>query len=234
MSIGLKLRSSELISKKIISAILEGEYKINEPLLPERDMAVKFHVGRPTIREALQRLERDGWIAARKGIPAVVNDYWSHGNLMTIVDILQCYDEIPNVFIEYMLGLRIAITPIYMKEAAVHNRLKVLALFAKLDELQDDAKSYAAFDWALQQNLAQLSPNPIYRLLINSFTEIYIPMAEKYFREPHHRIVSKQYFDELVTSLLKGDVEEAEQITKAMMEKSLILWKKKSEEVKEK
>ncbi|MGN7400846.1 GntR family transcriptional regulator [Cytobacillus praedii] len=230
----MKLRSSELISKKIISAILEGEYKINEPLLPERDMAVKFHVGRPTIREALQRLERDGWIAARKGIPAVVNDYWSHGNLMTIVDILQCYDEIPNVFIEYMLGLRIAITPIYMKEAAVHNRLKVLALFAKLDELQDDAKSYAAFDWALQQNLAQLSPNPIYRLLINSFTEIYIPMAEKYFREPHHRIVSKQYFDELVTSLLNGDVEEAEQITKAMMEKSLILWKKKSGEVKEK
>ncbi|TCJ02495.1 GntR family transcriptional regulator [Cytobacillus praedii] len=231
---GLKLRSSELICKKIISAILEGEYKINEPLLPERDMAVKFHVGRPTIREALQRLERDGWIAARKGMPAVVNDYWSHGNLMTIVDILQCYDEIPNVFIEYMLGLRIAITPIYMKEAVVYNRLKVLALFAKLDELQDDTKSYAAFDWALQQNLTQLSPNPIYRLLFNSFTEIYIPMAEKYFKEPHHRIVSNQYFNELVTSLLKGDVEEAERITKTMMEKSLILWKKKSEEVKAK
>lgn len=229
----MKLRSSELICKKIISAILEGEYKINEPLLPERDMAVKFHVGRPTIREALQCLERDGWIAARKGMPAVVNDYWSHGNLMTIVDILQCYDEIPNVFIEYMLGLRIAITPIYMKEAAVHNRLKVLALFAKLDELQDDAKSYAAFDWALQQNLAQLSPNPIYRLLINSFAEIYIRMAEKYFGEQHHRIVSKQYFDDLVSSLLKGNVEETEQIAKTMMEKSLSLWKKKSEGEKE-
>lgn len=207
---------------------------MNEPLLSERELAVKYQVGRSTIREALQCLERDGWIAARKGMPAMVNDYWSYGNLKTIVDILQCYEEIPNVFIEYMLGLRIAITPAYMKAAAVHNRLKVLALFAKLDELQDDAKSYANFDWALQQNLAQLSPNPIYRLPINSFAEIYTPMAEKYFSEPQHRIVSKQYFDDLVSSLLKGDIEETEQITKTMMEKSLFLWKKKSEEEKEK
>lgn len=202
---------------------------MNEPLLPERELAVKFNVGRPTIREALQRLERDGWIIARKGMPAIVNDYWSYGNLKTIVDILQSYKEIPNVFIEYMLGLRIAITPAYIKEAVVHNRVKAIALFAKLGELQDDAKSYAAFDWALQQNLAQLSPNPIYRLLINSFAEIYIPMAEKYFSEPQHRIVSKQFYDDLVSSLLEGNVEETERITKTMMEKSLSLWKKKSE-----
>ncbi|WP_245350101.1 GntR family transcriptional regulator [Cytobacillus eiseniae] len=222
-----------MICKKVISAILEGEYIVNEPLLAEREMAVKYQVGRPTIREALQRLERDGWIAARKGMPAVVNDYWSYGNLMTIVDILQCYEEIPNVFIEYMLGLRIALAPAYMKEAVAHNQVKVIALFTKLDELQDDAKSYAVFDWTLHQNLAQLSPNPIYRLLLNSFADIYIPMAEKYFSEPLHRKVSSQYYDDLVLSLLKGDVEATEQLTKMMMEQSLVLWMKKSEGAKE-
>ncbi|MFE8695924.1 GntR family transcriptional regulator [Cytobacillus sp. FJAT-53684] len=219
-----------MIEKKLIQAILEGEYKSNEPLLPERELAIYFNVGRPTVREAIQRLERNGWITARKGMPAIVNDYWKHGNLMTIVNILQCYEEIPDVFIEYMLQLRISLTPSYVKQAVVHHPLKVIALFSQVEELKDDAKSYATYDWELQKELAQLSSNPIYLFIINSFTDIYIPMAEKYFAEPYHRSASRQYYGELLNAILKADIQAAEEMTKNMMEKSLQLWKTKTKE----
>ncbi|MBP1943615.1 GntR family transcriptional regulator [Cytobacillus luteolus] len=223
----MKERSSEIIGRKIIQSILEGDFSINEHLQPERDLATLFSVGRPTIREALQRLERDGWITIRKGMPAIVNDYWKQGNLMTIVDILQYHEEIPDELIKYMLELRISLSPTYVKDAIVHNRVKVIALFVPLDELSDDAGSYADFDWNLQLGIAKLSPNPIFLLILNSFKDIYQKMAEKYFGSQNHRKQSYQYYTELLNAILKGEVEETEALTRKMMETSLILWSEK-------
>ncbi len=228
----MKERSSEMIGKKIIQSILEGEFSINEQLQPERDLATLFNVGRPTIREALQRLERDGWITIRKGLPAIVNDYWKQGNLMTIVNILQYHEEVPDEFIKYMLELRISLSPTYVKDAVVHNRVRVISLFVPLDELLNDAGSYADFDWNLQLGIAKLSSNPIYLLILNSFKDIYKKMAEKYFWNPEHRRKSYHYYAELLDAVLKGDVEATETITRKMMEASLILWSDKVKEGK--
>lgn len=225
----MKLRTSELIKKEIMKSILEGEYSINEPLLPERELASKFRVGRPTVREALQGLERDGWISVRKGMPAVVNDYWTNGNLMTIVNILECYEEVPDIFIEYMLGLRMAITPTYIRDAVCHQPVKAIACFVELEDLGDEPEEFAVFDWGLQRNLAKLSPNPIYILFINSFEDIYVPLATKYFTASHYRAITRNYYHELLASILKGDLTATEQITRTMMKKSIQLWKERGE-----
>ncbi|WP_283152573.1 GntR family transcriptional regulator [Guptibacillus hwajinpoensis] len=223
----MKERSSEKITKQLIHSILEQEWATNDPLPPERELATHYQVGRPTIREALQRLERDGWITIRKGAPAIVNDYWKHGNLMTIVNILQHHEDIPDEFIVYMLELRITLTPTYVRDALLHHRLQIISLFIPLQELTDDPKSYANFDWNLQKNIAELSHNPIFLLILNSFQDIYGKMAEKYFLEPSHRQASKHYYGQFLEATLKGDLDHAEFLTKEMMSTSLELWKTK-------
>lgn len=223
----MKERSSDIIAGKLIQSIIGGHIKFHEPLPSERELATRFQVGRPTIREALQRLERDGWITGRKGMPAVVNDYWKQGNLMTIVNILEHQEEVPDEFIHYMLELRISLTPTYFRDALHHQRLKVLSLFVPLEELQDDARSYADFDWQLQKNVAKLSPNPVYLLILNSFNDFYGRMAEKYFSDPDHRMATRDYYNKLLDFILKGDMEKAECLIKEMMETSLLLWKQK-------
>ncbi|PFG12367.1 GntR family transcriptional regulator [Bacillus sp. es.036] len=220
-------RSSEKITKQLIRSILEKEWRTNDPLPPERELATHYQVGRPSIREALQRLERDGWITIRKGAPAVVNDYWKHGNLMTIVNILQHHDEIPDEFIVYMLELRITLTPAYVRDALLHHRLQMISLFIPLQELTDDPKSYAEFDWKLQKSVAELSPNPVFLLILNSYENIYGKMAEKYFLERSHRKASKKYYEQFLEATLKGDLTQAETLTKQMMVTSLELWKMK-------
>ncbi|WP_416827936.1 GntR family transcriptional regulator [Ectobacillus polymachus] len=220
-----KERSSDKIEKKLIKAILAGDYSVGSTLLPERELAKEFGVGRPTVREALQRLERDGWISCRKGLPAIVNDYWRKGNLTTLVNIIQNHDTVTDEFIVYLLELRRALAPAYIHDAVIFNQPKVVSLLADLEALKDDADGYAAFDWELQKQIAGLSPNPVYLLILNSFNSFYIQIARIYFSIKEHRSLSLEYYNELLTVALQGDATEAERIAKNAMEKSLILWK---------
>ncbi|PFA66716.1 GntR family transcriptional regulator [Bacillus sp. AFS015802] len=223
----MKERSSDIIAQNISRSILAGSLKMQESIQSERELAAQYKVGRPTIREALQRLERDGWITGRKGMPAVVNDYWKQGNLMTIVTILQHEEEIPDEFIVHMLQLRVSITPAYFKDALENSRLKVVSLFAPFEDIPDEANAYAAFDCQIQHGVAMLSPNPIYLLILNSFKDIYIRMAEKYFSEPEHRTASRDYYNRLLEWILAGDIQQAGQTIQDMMETSITLWKQK-------
>jgi GntR family transcriptional regulator, negative regulator for fad regulon and positive regulator of fabA len=61
----------------------------------ERELAVQFGVTRPTLREVLQRLERDGWIEIRQGKPTRVRDYWQEGNLAVLVAVALIKGELP-------------------------------------------------------------------------------------------------------------------------------------------
>ncbi|MFV8828218.1 GntR family transcriptional regulator [Alkalihalobacterium sp. APHAB7] len=218
-------RTSDKVEKKLIDEILTGKLHAGSALPPERELAKTFSVGRPTVREALQRLERDGWITARKGQPSIVNNYWSQGNLTMLVSIVQNQQSVTDEFILYLLELRCSLTPTYIRDAVTGNQAKVVALLAHLEDLKDDADTYAAFDWKLQKEFASLSPNPIYLLILNSFDSFYLPMATRYFSIEAHRKLSLQYYNELLTIALKGDSIEAEKIARKVMERSLTLWK---------
>lgn len=218
-------RSSDKIENEIIKSILVGSYSVGSTLRPERELAQEFGVGRPTIREALQHLERGGWITGRKGMPAIVNDYWHNGNLSTLVNIIENQRAFTDDFILHLLELRSSLTPTYIRDAITFNQPKVVALLAHLELLEDCEESYAAFDWDLQKKCAGLAANPIYLLILNSFDSIYIDMAKRYFSIKDHRELSFNYYNDLLKAALNGDAMEAERLSKNTMEKSMALWK---------
>lgn len=55
------------IADKIREAILDGRLKVEERLPSEEELAVRFQVSRPTIREALKRLAAQHLIRSRRG-----------------------------------------------------------------------------------------------------------------------------------------------------------------------
>lgn len=224
-----KQRSSDRIEQNLIQAVLNQEYAPGSTLPPERELAEHFGVGRPTVREALQRLERDGWITIRQGQPAIVNDYWRQGNLATLVNIIQNIGGVPDDFITYLLELRLLLTPVYIRHAVAADAPKVVALLSRLEELKDDADSYAAFDWHLQKQLAALCPNPIFLLILNSFDSFYLTMARIYFSTANHRSISRSYYDELLNAALCMEPEQAENVARATMTRSLELWKARNQ-----
>ncbi|WP_108672497.1 GntR family transcriptional regulator [Peribacillus acanthi] len=220
----VKGRSSETIKRKMVKAIIEKDYAIGSNLPSERELVVEYGVGRPTIREALQQLIRDGWIKGNKGLPATVNDFWQTGNLTTLENIIEHQDAVPEEFVVYLLEVRASLSPSYIKDAITYNQPKVVALLANLEQLREEAESYAHFDWQLQKGLVRLSPNPVYLLILNSFNSFYVNMAKQYFTVEKHRIKSRQYYHALLQASLKGDAEQAGELARETMIESIKLW----------
>ena len=212
------------VEKEIIKAILNGDYLAGSQIETERELAIIHALGRPAIREVLQRLSHGGWLTLRKGQRAVVNDYWYEGNITTIVDIMQYFDQVPDAFVLYFLEMRIALTPQYAKKAVMLNHPKVVGLLSEMDDLQDSAEAFALFDWKVQKELARLSENPIFSFVLNSFEPAYVKMAKKYFESSFRREASLSYYKGLMAVALKGDYNQAEELACAMMEKSYVLW----------
>ncbi|MFD2178775.1 pyruvate dehydrogenase complex transcriptional repressor PdhR [Veronia pacifica] len=65
---------SEVIEKELESLILEGSLSPGQKLPPERELAKQFDVSRPSVREAIQKLEAKKLLNRRQGGGTFVSD----------------------------------------------------------------------------------------------------------------------------------------------------------------
>ena len=228
MNLNSGLRSSDLAEQQLIRLISNEELPAGEELPPERQLALQLGVGRPALREALQRLERDGWITQRQGRPARVNDFWQKGNLYTLVNLVQTVESLPDKFIAHLLELRAVLAPAYIRQAVEKNPAKVVALLAEWEALSDDGEAYAVFDWEIHKKTALLSENPLYVFLLNSFDPVYIPLATRYFQWAKHRQISLRFYQMLLMTAMSGDGERTALIVREAMQESMTLWQEKN------
>ncbi len=213
------------VESRLIKAVLDGDYPPESFLPPERELASKLGVARPTLREALRRLERDGWFTVRKGLPTVVNDVWRRGNLNTLANIVQNTGHITENLILHLLEVRSGLTPSFFRDAVARNPVQVVAALAGADGLGNSREAYSAFDWSLQKTLARLSGNPIYLLMLNSFDNVYVRLAEQYFTREENRRKSSLFYDRLLSAAMAQNPAAAEKVTREAMEESIALWK---------
>lgn len=218
-------RSTDLVEKKLIRAMLEGEFACGRTLPPERELAARLGVARPTLREAMVRLGRDGWLTIRKGQPALVNDFWREGNMNTLADIARNREHFTRDFTVHLLEIRAALAPAFIREAVRKSPARVVAVLADIADLEDSPAAYAGFDWQLQKKLAGLSGNPVYLLLLNSFDAVYIDMAGLYFSRRENRRSSAKFYRKLLEASMASDFMEAGRIAGEAMEESVALWK---------
>lgn len=217
-------RPAEFAEQQLIDAILSGRYPIDACLPAERELAVQIGVTRPTLREALQRLGREGWLEIRQGKPTRVRDYWREGSLGVLNALAHHPAAQPPDFITHLLEVRLALAPAYSAQAVARRAGDTTAFLAASLRLADDPADFAAFDWQLHRRLAELSGNPIYLLILNGFGELYLPLAERYFQAPEPRQYSRQFYADLLAAAQAGDSSQAEQTARAAMRLSLDLW----------
>jgi GntR family transcriptional regulator, transcriptional repressor for pyruvate dehydrogenase complex len=60
-------RLSDAIYSQLLQEIMAGRFPVGERLPPETQLAERFSVSRPVVREALQRLQGDGVVISRQG-----------------------------------------------------------------------------------------------------------------------------------------------------------------------
>lgn len=216
---------SEQIEEKIVRSILIGKYAVGATLPLEREFSEQLNVGRPTLREALQRLERDGWITVKKGSPTKINDYMKDGNLNIIRQIAKHPDIVPSDVVVHLLELRVVLVPVFIKEAIEKNPARVVSILVEAEQVSDDPMLFAEQDWNILKALSRLSENPLYNLMLNSFDEVFLTLGKDYFDRVETRDVSKKYYKNLLECAMGKDGDSGFQLALQMMEQSVVFWK---------
>lgn len=217
-------RPAALTEQRLTQAFLEGKFPIGGTLPGERDLAAQLGVTRPTLREALQRLARDGWITIRQGKPTRVNDFWWEGSLNVLGAIVRYGRQIPPDFVPNLLEVRLALAPSYTRAAVQREPAALAAFLAPYPTLEDRPGIFAAADWDLHLALIRASGNPIYMLIYNGFGGFYVEMAQLYFAQPQARDASRSYYAALLACAQNADPEAASEASRRAMEQSIVLW----------
>lgn len=217
-------KPAELAETRLLEAILSGHFPINSPLPGERDLAEQLGVTRPTLREALQRLARDGWLEIQHGKPTRVRDYWREGGLGVLAVLAQTPTAETPDFVTHLLEVRLLLAPAYTCQALQAASTEIAALLELYPALPEDPSAFARADWDLHIALTQKAANPIFRFLFNGFHKLALLMGEKYFTYPACRAHSRRFYADLLACARAGDAFNAKALTRRVMEESLTLW----------
>lgn len=211
---------------ELVSLILSRHFPPDSTLPSERELALKLGVTRPTLREALQRLDRDGWIDVRHGKSTRVRDIWREGGLNVLAAVVRNGGPLPERFVTNLLEVRLAMAPAYARAAVNANGKAIAALLEAEGRPEQNAEAFGEFDWRLHLALTTNSQNPVFTLILNGFGDLYRVMAVLYFQAPAARRASTQFYDALEQAARKHQPERAEKVTREAMQGSLDHWSK--------
>ena len=217
-------KPAELAENRLIEAILTNVFPVNSPLPPERELASLLGVTRPTLREALQRLARDGWIEIHHGKSTRVRDYWREGNLLILSAITRHMKVLPDDFVPNLLHVRVVLAPEYTRLALIKSPSEVIRLLESIQDLPDTSEDFTRADLNLHTRLTILSQNPVFTLIFNGFSNLYKVMGQRYFSVSQTRDHSRSFYKKLLSAALSNDSFLTEEVTRNVMKESLELW----------
>lgn len=217
-------RPAALTEARLIEAILTGQYPINSTLPAERDLADQLGVTRPTLREALQRMARDGWLDIQHGKSTRVRNYWEEGSLGVLNALAGHSQHLPQDFIPKLLQVRLLLAPAYTHDAVQHHPEDVDRLLSDLVNTPGDAAAFTKADWTLHHALARLSGNPVFSLILNGFSDLYHNLGVLYFSSEDNRSHSLHYYQQLYQHSRDRDADAARSLTRTIMQASIARW----------
>lgn len=220
------LKPAEIAETRLIEAILVDQFPIDSALPAERELAKMLGVTRPTLREALQRMARDGWIDIHHGRSTRVKNFWLEGNLGVLRAIVHQPKHAPPDFVPNLLRVRLLMAPAYARQAVLVAQNEVNGFLENIVDVGDRPDEMAEVDWALHHRLTILSGNPIFTLILNGFEALYGLMAVIYFQTEETREHSRDFYKRLLGAVQEYQLEVVETITRQTMAESLDLWQR--------
>lgn len=217
-------RPRDYAEAALVEAILDGSFPPGSALPGERALAERLGVTRPTLREAMQRLARDGWLTVAHGKPTEVNDFWVAGGLNVLSKLVEHREQLPPGFIRQLLEVRLHLAPAYTRAAVEQAPEKVVERLVAAPTVVAAPEEFARFDWLLHHRLTVLSGNPIYTLILNGFQGFYEVVAARYFAADDTRALSAGFYRELRDVARRADVLAAEALCHRVMLASIDAW----------
>lgn len=166
-----KPRVFEHICESVRQQLSSGSLVPGDKLPPEREMAVRFGVGRTAVREALRALETSGLIALQKGSQGGAVILPANPNLArSFSDMLHHGSTSFDHFAEARVLIQDVIVRLAVARATEADFIALEADTAALE--RDDHPEGFAYRVAFYSILAKATRNSVLRTLVDAFTEV--------------------------------------------------------------
>ncbi len=175
--------AAKQIAESVRAAILEGRLKIDERLPSEDELAIRFKVSRPTIREALKRLAAQHLIRSRRGpaggnfvtAPTTVDAASSLANMTTLMV------AVGHISLEDMTTARLELESVCCRLACRYrtqadlDALNAEIALQKRTSLTDE--EFCAADVGFHRALVNAGGNAVMKFLMHSVVEALQPIS---------------------------------------------------------
>jgi DNA-binding FadR family transcriptional regulator len=169
----------DLVFAELRDAILSGRYRPGERLPTQRTLAAELEVNMASVREALKRLEQLRLVEVRHGDATRVLDWRRSGGLEALA-LLGSLDE--ATIAPLFEARRLLLTEAARLAAArrTDDQAASIAVLAEgVANATDDHGALLA-DWAYFSAVVEAAGNLVFRLIMNSVRELYLPRAHSF------------------------------------------------------
>lgn len=159
--------ASDRIAREIRGLILSGELGVDQRLPGEQELAARFGVSRPTVREALKRLAAQNLVRSRRGAQGgtFVNRVgWSeaHDQLVATATLLVSMTQIaPEHVAEARLTLLAACAPLAARRRGAEHLARMRAEIAVQRDADTSDEAFCDSDIRFHRALVDAAGNPL-------------------------------------------------------------------------
>ena len=190
-------RVSAEISHQIERLILEGVLRPGDKLPAERDLAGKFGVSRPTLREALAELEEAGLLVARQGGGTYVANVMRSMFAEPIVGLFGKHEKATEDYLEFRAGVEALAASWAAQRATRADREILTSIMQRMEAAHgaEDPHEEAQLDVELHIAVSDACHNVV---MIQSLRSIYNLLEHGVFYNRHMLYGHKDGRDELL------------------------------------
>ncbi len=212
-----RLKLSDSIVSQIENRILEGALKPGHPLPPEREFAESLGVSRPSLREALLKLEARGLVTRRRGGGYAVADVTAPTLTDPLVHLLQRHPPATLDVLELRHGLEALAAYLAAQRATDADREEITKRYAELkraDKGEWDDPRGADADMEFHLAVADASHNVVLmhvmRGLVNLVrTSMWCARQRIFSLRDGGNIVLKDQHQAIYRAIMNGDAQAA-------------------------
>ncbi|MBU2966105.1 FadR/GntR family transcriptional regulator [Amphritea sp. 2_MG-2023] len=215
MSLDITPSLSSQIAQQIRQAIMDGSLKADDRLPTEGELALRYKVSRPTIREALKRLAAQNLVRSRRGPTG--GTFINRPSTTDLSDALTSATTLLVGMDAFSMDdinqTRLLLETNCLQLAAIRiNAAQLDALERELAEQQNDAltpEQFCASDVRFHRQIAEASGNPLLSFIMFSVIEALQPISNMVtFRFRERSVIIDQH-QRILQALSQHDADQA-------------------------
>lgn len=160
------------VEERLLALIRAQRLRPGDALPSERELMTRYRVGRPAIREAMQRLERMGLVEIRHGERARVARPSVGQAIEQVGETMRHLLEHSPASLEHLKEARATFEKETARIAAGRRRpedvARLRAILGQQEAARADPATFLALDGALHREIAAISGNPIFPAVVEA------------------------------------------------------------------